>query len=80
MARPGLSYKNIEDAIKKIIKNKEKITINNIKLYTGKGSPTTISKFLKNWRINNMQNKNKDKENIINNVKKKKKKRIIIMI
>ncbi|WP_119343736.1 DNA-binding protein [Facilibium subflavum] len=50
MARPGLSYEEVVKAIDKIMAQGEKPTINNVRETIGRGSPTTISKFLKQWK------------------------------
>ena len=50
MARPGLSYQDIVNAIEQLIAEGSKPTINSIRETIGRGSPTTISKFLKQWR------------------------------
>ncbi|MBK2124465.1 DNA-binding protein [Fangia hongkongensis] len=50
MARPGLSYDDIVNAINTLIASGNKPTINSIRETIGRGSPTTISKFFKQWK------------------------------
>ena len=50
MARPGISYEDILEAIAKLKAEGTIPSINNVRDTVGRGSPTTISKFLKQWR------------------------------
>ncbi|WP_192877954.1 DNA-binding protein [Fastidiosibacter lacustris] len=50
MASPGLSYQDILNAIATLHAQGNKPSINNVRDTIGRGSPTTISKFLKQWR------------------------------
>ncbi|WP_119329209.1 DNA-binding protein [Cysteiniphilum halobium] len=50
MARPGISYEDILEAIAKLEAQGITPSINNVRDTVGRGSPTTISKFLKQWR------------------------------
>ncbi|WP_192484000.1 MULTISPECIES: DNA-binding protein [Cysteiniphilum] len=50
MARPGISYEDILEAITKLEAQGITPSINNVRDTVGRGSPTTISKFLKQWR------------------------------
>ncbi|WHN64546.1 DNA-binding protein [Cysteiniphilum sp. QT6929] len=50
MARPGISYEDILEAITKLEAEGMTPSINNVRDTVGRGSPTTISKFLKQWR------------------------------
>ncbi|GGG03933.1 MULTISPECIES: DNA-binding protein [Cysteiniphilum] len=50
MARPGISYEDILEAISKLEAQGATPSINNVRDTVGRGSPTTISKFLKQWR------------------------------
>lgn len=50
MARPGISYEDILEAITKLEAQGMTPSINNVRDTVGRGSPTTISKFLKQWR------------------------------
>lgn len=51
MARPGLSYDDIVNAINTLIASGNKPTINSIRETIGRGSPTTISKFSNNGKM-----------------------------
>lgn len=50
MARPGISYEDILEAITRLEAQGFTPSINNVRDTVGRGSPTTISKFLKQWR------------------------------
>ncbi|MFZ9036289.1 MAG: DNA-binding protein [Francisellaceae bacterium] len=62
MARPGLSYEDVVAAIEKLLDNREKPSINRIREVIGSGSPTTISRYLKEWRTKAMQSNKEDTE------------------
>lgn len=49
MARPGLSYEEVVNAINQIIAQNGKPSMNTIREMIGRGSPTTISNFFKQW-------------------------------
>ncbi|MCF6776091.1 DNA-binding protein [Thiotrichales bacterium 19X7-9] len=52
MARPGLTFEEVQEAVEKLIQQGENPTIMRIReTLGGKGSPNTISKYLKEWKM-----------------------------
>ncbi|TNF65901.1 MAG: hypothetical protein EP298_10160 [Gammaproteobacteria bacterium] len=52
MARPGLTFEEVQEAAEKLIQQGENPTIMRIReTLGGKGSPNTISKYLKEWKM-----------------------------
>jgi len=50
MARPGITYEDVEKACNKIIADGGKPSINSVKAVLGSGSPNNISALLRKWR------------------------------
>ena len=50
MARPGITYEDVEKACRKIIADGGKPSINSVKAVLGSGSPNNISVLLRKWR------------------------------
>lgn len=65
MARPGISYEDILEAIAKLEAQGITPSINNVRDTVGRGSPTTISKFLKQWREEHTNDKPAAQQTII---------------
>ncbi|MCF6767183.1 DNA-binding protein [Thiotrichales bacterium 19S11-10] len=56
MARPGLTFEEVAQAAQQLLDEGENPTIIRIReVLGGKGSPNTISKFLKEWKLKNQQ-------------------------
>ena len=50
MARPGISYENVQHAADQLVANGDKPTIQAVRAALGTGSPNTIHKHLQQWR------------------------------
>ena len=60
MARFGVEYKEVLWAIAQLRKQKESITIDNIRFVLGTGSKTTIMRHLRYWRQQDDKSKSYD--------------------
>jgi len=61
MARPGITYTDVEKACNKIIADGGRPSINGVKAMLGSGSPNNISALLKKWRAANQPEKKSDR-------------------